>query len=336
MTGSVAILGLALCTAALSAVYSGLETGMYRLSRLRVRLGAEKGHWRPKILSEILPDGAGLLLSLLVANNLANYVTTSCVTYLLLGAVASAHAAELLAAMVTAPLLFVFAESTPKSVFLYRADVLMPFFAPMLLVTHRLLTWCGAVPLLKGLSYLFGYTIRSSVPSKTMIASAQRHQVRAILRDTQEEGLLSPIQTDIVDRIVNIPSLRLSAVMVPLNEVQSVSVGSGRTVLLNKLRRYPWTRLIVWQDAPTHIIGFVNVYDVLNEEVPFDDLSRFVMPLRQMDSRTAVIDAIDVMRRDDLEIVLVTRSRRGSHEVPVGIVTMKDLVEELLGELAEW
>ena len=48
---------------------------MYRLSRLRVRLGAEKGHWRPKILSEILPDGAGLLLSLLVANNLANALT---------------------------------------------------------------------------------------------------------------------------------------------------------------------------------------------------------------------------------------------------------------------
>lgn len=336
MPADVAILALALCTAMLSAVFSGLETGMYRLSRLRVRLGAEKGRWQQRILSEILPDGAGLLLSLLVANNLANYVATSCITYLLLREGRSEHAAELLAATVTAPLLFVFAESTPKSVFLYRADALMSFFAPLLLVTHRLLTWCGVVPLLRGLSLAFGYTIGSSVPSKTAIASAQRHQIRAILRDTQDEGLLSPIQTNIVDRIVNIPGLRLNAVKVPLNEVQSVNLASSRAVLLNKLRRHPWTRLLVWQDAPTHIVGFINVYDVLSTEEPFDDLARFLMPLRQMDGGTAVVDAIDVMRRDGLEIVLVTRSRRGGHEIPVGIVTMKDLVEELLGELVEW
>jgi len=336
MAADVAILALALCTAMLSAVFSGLETGMYRLSRLRVRLGAEKGRWQQRILSEILPDGAGLLLSLLVANNLANYVATSCVTYLLLRGGGSEHTAELLAATVTAPLLFVFAESTPKSVFLYRADVLMPFFAPMLLITHRFLTWCGIVPLLRGLSHVFGYSIGSSVPSKTAIASAQRHQIRAILRDTQDEGLLSPIQTNIVDRIVNIPGLRLNAVKVPLSEVQSVNLRSNRTVLLNKLRRHPWTRLLVWQDASTHIVGFINVYDVLSAQEPFDDLARFMIPLRQMDGGTPVIDAIDVMRRDGLEIVLVTRSRRGGHEVPVGIVTMKDLVEELLGELAEW
>ena len=78
-----------------------------------------------------LPDGAGLLLSLLVANNLANYVATSSVTYLLLEAVQSEHKAELFATAVTAPLLFVFAESTPKNVFLYRADALMAFFSPL-------------------------------------------------------------------------------------------------------------------------------------------------------------------------------------------------------------
>jgi len=42
------------------------------------------------------------------------------------------------------------------------------------------------------------------------------------------------------------------------------------------------------------------------------------------------------MRRDERKIVLVTRTKSGKREVPVGIVTMKDLVEELLGELAEW
>jgi CBS domain containing-hemolysin-like protein len=42
------------------------------------------------------------------------------------------------------------------------------------------------------------------------------------------------------------------------------------------------------------------------------------------------------MRREEIKIVLVTRLHRGGRETPLGIVTMKDLVEELLGELAEW
>lgn len=330
------IVALAILTVLLSAVFSGLETGMYRLSRLRVRLGAEKGQWQQRILSRILPDGSGLLLSLLVANNLANYVATSSVTYLLLATVESEHAAEVFATAVTAPLLFVLAESTPKSVFLYRADALMAFFAPMLLATHRVLTWCGIVPLLKGLSYLFGHAIRSTVSSKTMIASAQRHQVRAILRDTHEEGILSPVQTDLVDRIVNIPGLRLNAVMVPLNQVQSVNIQSDRESLLNKLRRYSWTRLPVWQDSPGQIVGLIDIYDALSSDEPFDTLNGFVKPLRKMEGTTTIIDAIDIMRREDLKMVLVMRTRRGGHDVPAGIVTMKDLVEELLGELAEW
>ncbi len=334
--GSAVIVALAIVTVVLSAVFSGLETGMYRVSRLRVRLGAEKGHWPHRILSRILPDGAGLLLSLLVANNLANYVATSSITYLLLEAVQSEHKAELFATAVTAPLLFVFAESTPKNVFLYRADALMAFFSPMLLATHRLLTWCGIVPLLKGLSYLFGRVTGASSSSRSMIASAQRHQVRAILRETHEEGILSPVQTDIVDRIVNIPGLRLNGVMVPLSQVQSVDVRSDRTALLNKLRRYSWTRLLVWEKTPPNIIGFVNIYDALSCDEPFDDLRPFIKPLRKMDGSTPVIDAIDIMRRDELKIVLVMRSRRPGHELPIGIVTMKDLVEELLGELAEW
>ena len=237
---------------------------------------------------------------------------------------------------VTAPLLFVLAESTPKNVFLYRADALTAFFSPLLYAAHRVLTWCGIVPLLRWLSQLFARLIGSPITSPAMMTSAQKHQVRAILRDTHEEGLLSSVQTEIVDRIITVPGLRLSAVMVPLARVQSVSVQSSRTALLNMLRRRALTRLLVWEGTPTNVIGFVNVYDTLSSDEDYETLTPFLKPIRQLDGATPVIDAIDVMRRDELKIVLVARARRGGRQTPVGIVTMKDLVEELLGELAEW
>lgn len=319
-----------------SGLFSGLETGIYRLSRLRLRLATETGGPRHTLLSKAMRDGPGLLLALLVGNNLANYLATSCVTFLFLTLAGSERAAEVFATLAVAPLLFIFGESIPKNLFLYRADVLTAWLAPLLYISHRLLTWCGAIPLLRLASQAFARLTGAPLSSRKMIASAQSHQVRAILRDTHEEGLLSSVQSDIVDRIVNVPGLRLNVAMVPLARVQSVDIHSDRTTLLSKLKHHAYTRLLVSEGAPTNVAGYINIYEVLDSEGQFQDIRRFVKPIRRLPSETPIIDAIDVMRREGLKIVLVTRPRRGGQDNPAGIVTMKDLVEELLGELAEW
>ena len=80
-------------------------------------------------------------------------------------------------------------------------------------------------------------------------------------------------------------------------------------------------------------IGYINVCDVQVRQT-VANLERSVLRA-EMDADAPVIDAIDVMRRSG-EDRSGTRTRRSGQEVPAGIVTMKDLVEELLGELAEW
>jgi len=104
---------------------------------------------------------------------------------------------------------------------------------------------------------------------------------------------------------------------------------------LNELSRRAVTRLLVWQDTPANVIGFINIYDVLDSDAPFENLEPFVQPIPRLDAETPLIDAIDTMRRREQKIILVTRLRT-KRETPVGIITMKDLVEELTGELAEW
>ncbi len=67
----------------LSVFFAGSETGVYRLSRFRLRIGVQQGKSRFKLLFSILKDGQGLMLSLLLGNNLANYFVTSLVTLLI-------------------------------------------------------------------------------------------------------------------------------------------------------------------------------------------------------------------------------------------------------------
>lgn len=325
----------------LSGLFSGAETGMYRLSRLRLRLGIERKRLSFVVLGRCLHDGSGLLLSLLIGTNLANYLATSFVTYIFftyvfLGKTAVEHNAELFATLLTAPTLFVFSELIPKNIFFYRSDFLMPYLSPLLYAFHKISYWCGAVPLLKFISGFFTRFAGLASSPKNVITSAQRHKVQAILQDTHEEGILSPVQTDIINRLVSISNIRISSVMIPMKNVQIVDVNSDNSALLSKLKKCAFTRLPVVEGRPGNIIGFVNIYETLSSSKQFANLRNFIKPIRKVDANTTVTDAINIMQRENRKIVLVMRTGRTGRERPIGIVTMKDLVEELLGELAEW
>jgi len=322
----------------LAGLFAGAETGLYRLSRLRLRLGVEKKRLSFIILGRCLRDSSGLLLSMLIGTNLAHYLATSIVTFVFFTYVflRKAGSAELFATLLTAPTLFVFSELIPKNIFFYRADSLMSYLSPLLYVFHKVLSFCGVVPLLKFVSGLFARSAGLASSPKTVITSAQRHKVQAILQDTHEEGILSSVQTDIINRLVSISNIRIRSVMIPLNNVQMLDVNSDNSALLSKLKKCAFTRLPVVEGRAENIIGFINIYETLSSPEQFASLEKFTKPIRKVDANTTVTDAINIMQRENQKIVLVLRTGRTGRERPIGIVTMKDLVEELLGELAEW
>lgn len=320
----------------LAGFFSGSETGMYRLSRLRLRMGIEKKKLSFVILGRCLHDSNGLLLSMLIGTNLAYYLVTSIVTNIFLNKVETEHAAEFFATLLTAPTLFIFSELIPKNIFFYRSDVLMPYLSPFLYTFHKALSWCGIIPLLKFISSLLMRLSGLASSSKTVISSTQRHQIQAILQDTHEEGIFSSVQTEIINRLVSISHIPIRSVMIAINNVQTVDIDSDNAALLNKLKKYAFSRLPVIERPSGNIIGFVNIYETLNSSEQFTNLHNFIKPILKLNANTTVTDAINIMQKENQKIVLVMKIGRVGQERPIGIVTMKDLAEELLGELAEW
>jgi len=336
MTNKIVLIVIAVFTVILSSLFAGAETGIYQLSRLRLRLGIEKRRLSSAILGKAMRDSSGLLLSMLVGNNLTHYIVTSIVTFLLLSKLEVAHTAELFATLITAPILFIFAELIPKNIFFYRADSIMPRVGPLLLAFHKLFTWCGIVPLLKFVSRNFARMTGLPALSKTAMAAVRQPHIKAIFQATQEESFLSPVQTDIINRLANISYLGIKSVMTPINKVRMVELNSDRPALLDKLKKYTFTRLPVYERSPANIVGFINIYDCLSPPEQFGDLHNFIKPIRKLGADTIVTEAIKVMQSENRKIVLVMRSGHAGRDSPIGIVTMKDLVEELLGELTEW
>ena len=325
-----------LCFVLLAGIFAGSETGLYRLSRLRLRLGVEKKKISFLILSKCVRDGSGLLLSLLIGTNLSHYLATSAITYLLLSTLGTQHNTEIYTTIFIAPILFVFSELIPKNLFFYRSDHLMPYMAPFLYTFHKILSWSGVVKTLKFISSLFASLAGSSAYSKTVITSAQRHSMQAILQDTHEEGILSSIQTDIVNRLVTISNVHIKSVMIPIEKVVTINKNSDNAALLNILKEYNFSRFPIIDTSTGNISGFINIYDTLSSKEQFSSVENFVKPMKHIDAETIVTDAIHFMQVEKQKILLVTKAGKTGVEKPLGIVTMKDLVEELLGELAEW
>ena len=336
MVNSIVLILAVVLFVVLGGLFSGAETGLYQLSWLRLRLGIEKKRLSFVVLGKVMRDSPGLLLSMLIGTNLANYLATSIVTLILLSKMEVEHTAELFATLLTAPTLFVFSELVPKNIFFYRADSLMPRVAPVLFGFHKLFSWSGVVPSLKFISRMFARLAGTTGAAKTVIADVRSSHIKAIFRETREEGFLSPVQADIIDRVVSIPNITIRSVMTPINKVEMTEQNSDKSALLDKLKKSAFTRLPVYDRWPGNIVGFINIYEVLGSGQEFTDLRNFTRPIRRLAADTTVSDAIGIMQKENQKIVLVTRVGHVGREKPVGIVTMKDLVEELLGELAEW
>jgi CBS domain containing-hemolysin-like protein len=320
----------------LAGLFAGAETGMYRISRLRLQIGIEKRKLTFILLGKSLHDSSALLLSMLLGTNLAHYIAISIVTYILWNRLGDEHTAELLATFLMAPVLFIFSELLPKNIFFYRADSIMPRLSPLLFACHKLFSWSGIVPLLKRISGIFASVGGFSSPVEMTMTTVHPSHIDTIIQETHEEGFLSHIQADIINRLITVSKVGIKSVMTPLEKVQSVDVNSDRPALVKKLKESVFTRLPVYDRWLENIVGFINIYDCLSLSEQFTALNDFLVPIRKVHGETTIFDTIGIMQRENQKIILVTAGAQIGREKSVGIVTMKDLVEELLGELAEW
>jgi len=317
----------------LAGLLSGAETGIYQLSRLRLRLGIEQKKFSYIILGRTLRDGTGLLISLLLGTNLAYYLATSSIIYLLLLNKQCEGRVELITTIIATPIFLVFSELIPKNLFYYRADQIMPAVSPLVYIFDRLCRITGLTYLLKLLSRLTSGFRRPAVIQKGSVLAATIG-FETILDETKEEGILSTTQSEMMRRLGHTSHLTISSSMTGFAKTALLDVKSTKEDLINVCRQYPYTRYPVYDGWRSNIIGYVNIYQSLSCKNDFSQLYDFLKPIHKMPANTVVLDAIESMQARAGDIILVTQT--AGSDKPVGIVTMKDLVEELLGELAEW
>ena len=330
MLTSLLMLILTVCLIAASGFYSGSEMGLYCLSRLRIRLLAERGSSpNASVLLRLANRQQETVLAVLLGTNLANYLATV-VFALLLTSTAQVERAsvEFYSAAILAPVIFVLGDVVPKNWFQVQADRLMYQCARILQATVFLFRFTGVLWLLRATTWLGA---RLAGHQEEDDWAGPRGEVYGLLREGGAGGALTQEQTRIIERVMNLSSVRVGSIMIPRRHVVSLPVDAGRTAFEQSVRSHHYSRMpILGRDRKT-VVGIVGVFDVLADQNG-GPIEAWLRPPLTISASESATRALVQLQRARQTMAVVTDPRRGF----VGIVTLKDVVEEIFGELPAW
>jgi len=307
----------------LSGWYSGMETGLYRFSRLRGELSARSGDRSARSLGRMLADQRLAISVFLIGTNVSNYLAATVVMLYFTRQGRTEGQAELLTTLILTPVLFIFGETIPKAWFYLRPNMLMLRSRPIIAASY----W---VVKLTGLGYVLrAMTTAILTLAKRFASDGQWHQdageLADLLRESHAEGALSSVQTGIAERILQLHEERVGHVMVPINRVASMPIDIARDEFLETIRQYSFATIPLYEQHRRDIVGVVNADVVLAQ--PNRRVRELIEPVMKMPASSSMLDALGAMQRNRASTAIVID--RGS--LACGLVTLSDLVQYLLG-----
>jgi CBS domain containing-hemolysin-like protein len=297
---------------------------------VRLDLMAHQRQPRAVTLNRLVANPNRLLGTLLIGNNVANYASSLGITALLTAAGFGDAGIIVVTALILTPLLFVFGEVLPKDLFQNYTDRITYRFATFLKWNQRLVVGCGLLPLIDVtnalLSRRFGHGRRAQ------LRVHPRRVVTQLMKEGVGEGLISPYQSDMIDRVLHPTESTVFDAMVPWSAVQTIGAYVPPEAVWAAANRTAHARLpmIDRHGRPT---GVLQVFDVLlHEPQHCPPIATLARPAPRLTPRQTLADGLAALRTAGSAMGIV----QDDSGRPMGIVTAKDLVEPITGDLEVW
>lgn len=310
-------------------VCAGAEMGAYSVNRVRlsIRAGGRRPQPSAVLLKRELDDMPRMLAALLIAFNVFGAIGGMGLTNLLEHWGYDNKGIVLMTIFVAGPILFVVSDTLPKELFRALADSLTYTVAPALAFLRVTLTWTGVLPLVQGLARL----VTRLLPPAEGPEANPRERIAALLKEGAQHGVISESQATLLDRALALRETTVEDELVPWARTQTIPLSATREQVAALLATCPFSRLPV-VDSRGQIVGVVEQLSLSLE--PDRPIAQLMTPPLSIEPSLPV--AFALRRLSDAGARLAVVLAPGAAGRPLGIVTAKDLVEPLTGELKAW
>lgn len=310
----------------LSAFFSSAETAFVSVNLIRMRSLAEDGNRHAKKVLKITSDSSKMLSAVLIGNNIVNISASSLATTITLSLWGNA-AVSITTGILTLVIL-IFGEITPKTIATTYADkiacaysgiiwVLMVVLTPVIFVINKLS---------KGVLILFGFN-----PNKHKAAITE-DELRTLVDVGHEEGVLESDEHEMISNVFDFGDSHAKDVMIPRIDMTCISVDASYSEIIDIFREYKYTRLPVYEDSIDNIIGIINVKDLLLCDDPDCFCVRDILrkPYFTFEFKH-ISELMDELKKTSNNFTIVL----DEYGVAVGMITLEDLLEEIVGEIRD-
>ena len=313
---------------AISASISAAEAAMLSINKVRLRHLTEEGHRGAQLTFRLLTQLDRVISTLLVANNLVNVAITAIASWLFIQAFGPERGLALATLAVTAVLLLIgevtpklFASTHPEAVafvVVRPLALLMRVLAPL----ADCFTWAG-----RGLLRLL------RVPTKRRSPLVTEEEIKVMIQMGREAGVLAEEELRMLHRIFEFSDSLVGEVMVPREQVVGIDLNATPEQVVDVLIEQGHARIPLYRGDLDHVEGVLYARDLLAmmRHGGLFVLSDLIRPVAFVPATKRVAELLSEFQRDKTQIAIVQDARGRT----TGLVTLEDLLEELVGEIHE-
>ena len=305
----------------LSAFFSASETAYTSVSKIRLKNLVNDGNKRAEKALKLSEDYENLLTTILVGNNLVNILASSICTWLF--AAFFGDWSVIAATVFMLVVLLTFGEITPKTIAKRHSEkVAMLFARPLAFIMIILMPISICF---KALAGSINPQVEEEQPTLT------EEELSVMIDEIEGEGVLEKSESELIKSAIEFDDKQVSEILTPRVDIVAVDRTASMEDLKNVLLSSGFSRIPVYDGTIDRIIGVVYAKDFYSRyfeksKVRMEELMR---PVKFIPESTSVARTLTEIQKSMVQMIVVVDSYGGT----VGIVSLEDILEELVGEI---
>lgn len=310
---------------AMSAVFSSSETAITSVSKIKVRQLDQKDNKNAHLLKKLHDNMQTTISTILIGNNIVNIAASSIATILFTNIFHQNGA--LISTVVMTVFVLIFGEVIPKTIAQYKnKSVALKFsrFIYLLTIVFK--------PIVKVLNLLTRLIIKLFVGEDEDSSTLTEEELKTLVEVSEEEGVLKNQETEIMINALELKETLAVDIMTPRTSMASVDIEDAESDLKEIIKNITYSRIPVYEGSIDDIIGVLHIKELAHKIIEDDrdfKVRDILKPAFYAYEYIPVVDLFKQMRTKNISISIIIDEYGGTS----GIVTMEDILEELVGEI---
>lgn len=308
----------------LSAFFSSAETALSTVNRVRIRTLAEEGNKRAIKVNQVLEKYSKMLSTILIGNNIVNLSASALATTLAI----QINLPVGIATGVLTVIVLLCGEILPKTWAMTSSEKISLTYCNIIYGLMQLLTPVIFIVDKLAQGMLFLMHIDPNKKANTMTEA----DLRTYVDVSHEDGVIESEEREMIYNVFDFSDAQAKDIMIPRINMVTVSIDDNYQDVLAIFRESMYTRLPVYQDDNDNIVGFINIKDfILTENEAEFSIKNIIRNAHYTYEFKKVADLLYELREKTTSVTFVLNE----YGATVGMITLEDLLEEIVGEIRD-